>query len=185
MKQYPHELSGGMRQRVVIAMAISCKPKLLIADEPTTALDVTIQAGILELLKELQKEYGMAVLLITHNLGVVASVADRVIVMYGGKIVESGTTAQIFYEAMHPYTKALLKAVPKEREEQKRLTAIPGTPPNLLDPPKGCPFIARCEERMNVCADLFPNGASSGHQCFCHLNDPEYQEWVLKKKGGL
>lgn len=184
MKQYPHELSGGMRQRVVIAMAIVCRPKLLIADEPTTALDVTIQAQILELLKELQKEYGMAILLVTHNLEIVASMADRVMVMYGGKIVEMGKMQDIFCNSQHPYTKALLKTIPKEDVIQTRLTTIPGTPPNLVNPPRGCPFIARCSERMNICNEEFPKShGRNEHECFCHLCDPEYEKWKHMMEG--
>lgn len=184
MKQYPHELSGGMRQRIVIAMAIACHPQLLIADEPTTALDVTIQAQILELLKELQKEYGMTILLVTHNLGIVASMADKVMVMYGGKIVEMGETEEIFYTPKHPYTKALLRAIPKEDTESKRLTVIPGTPPNLLNPPKGCPFVARCEGHMKICGEEFPEGyEENAYRCYCHLYSPEYLTWKQQKEG--
>lgn len=175
MEQYPHELSGGMRQRVVIAMAIACRPKLLIADEPTTALDVTIQAQILELLKELQMEYGMTVLLVTHNLGVVASAADRVLVMYGGKIVESGTAEEIFYHPGHPYTQALLQMIPKTGSTRRRLFSIPGTPPNLYHPPKGCPFLARCSHRMVICKDECPGRyEKEGHECRCFLYAPEF-----------
>ena len=168
MKQYPHELSGGMRQRVVIAMAIACRPQLLIADEPTTALDVTIQAEILELLQELQKEYKMSILIVTHNLGVVATIADRVVVMYGGKIMETGTTEEIFYEPRHPYTKALLETIPEAEERKKKLPVIPGTPPNLINPPKGCPFMARCPKRMNICGMSFPK---KNERCYCYLYD--------------
>lgn len=178
MRQYPHELSGGMRQRVVIAMAIACKPRLLIADEPTTALDVTIQAQILDLLKELKEEYGMSILLVTHNLGVVASMADRVMIMYGGKILEMGTTEEIFYEPGHPYTKALLDTIPRDENRGGPLRVIPGTPPNLLRPPKGCPFLARCRERMQICSEEFPDGYMEGtHRCHCFLKSPEYAEW--------
>lgn len=181
MQQYPYQLSGGMRQRVVIAMAIACRPKLLIADEPTTALDVTIQAQILELLKELKKEYGMTILLVTHNLGVVASAADRVLVMYGGKIVEAGTATDIFYHPGHPYTKALLQMIPRTGQRQKRLNGIAGTPSNLYHPPRGCPFIARCSHRMVICNEEFPDRYEyEGHECSCFLHAPEYLR--LKKE---
>lgn len=183
MKQYPYELSGGMRQRVVIAMAIACRPQLLIADEPTTALDVTIQAQILELLKDLQKEYGMTILLVTHNLGIVATMADKVMVMYGGKIVETGKTEEIFYNPKHPYTKALLRAIPQEDKVRRRLTTIPGTPPNLLNPPKGCPFVARCENHMKICGEEFPEEyEEKGHRCYCHLYSLEYLAWKRHKE---
>lgn len=178
MKQYPHELSGGMCQRVVIAMAIACKPRLLIADEPTTALDVTIQAQILELLEELKAEYKMSILLVTHNLGVVASVADRVMIMYGGKILEMGTTEEIFYRPRHPYTRALLETILGDGNRGRPLRVIPGTPPGLLHPPKGCPFLARCKERMKICSEEFPEGyMEGGHRCHCFLRSPEYLRW--------
>lgn len=155
--QYPHEFSGGMRQRVMIAIALACRPKVLIADEPTTALDVTIQGQILNLLKELQKEINMAVVLITHDLGVVASVADRVAVMYAGKIVETGTVDEIFYQAGHPYTVGLQKAIPNPLEpEEGALVSIPGTPPDLFSPPVGCSFFARCPSAMKVCEGFEP-----------------------------
>lgn len=183
MKQYPHELSGGMKQRVVIAMAIACRPKLLIADEPTTALDVTIQAQILELLKELQKEYGMAVLIVTHNMGVVSAIADRVLVMYGGKLLEEGTVRQIFHEAKHPYTQALLRTLPKERQRKTRLPVIPGTPPLLTEEREGCPFCARCPYRMVICQETFPNRREEGgHGCFCFREYEEYKS--IMRKGG-
>ncbi len=154
MNQYPHEFSGGMRQRVMIAMALSCSPKLLIADEPTTALDVTIQAQILELLGELQKKEGMSVVLITHDLGVVASTCSRIAVMYCGKIMEDGLTREIFYHPQHPYTRALLRAVPKPVTGQKeRLEAIPGAAPSLLELPQGCPFRDRCQFACAKCAE--------------------------------
>lgn len=155
--QYPHEFSGGMRQRVMIAIALACRPKVLIADEPTTALDVTIQGQILNLLKELQKEINMAVVLITHDLGVVASVADRVAVMYAGKIVETGTVDEIFYQPGHPYTVGLQKAIPNPLEpEEGALTSIPGSPPDLFSPPVGCSFFARCPSAMKVCEGFEP-----------------------------
>lgn len=183
MNQYPHELSGGMRQRIVIAMAIACKPKLLIADEPTTALDVTIQAQILELLKELQREYGMAILLVTHNLGVVASMADRIMVMYGGKIVEKGSLDEVFYQARHPYTKALLRVRFEADKRRQKLDVIPGMPPRLINPPKGCPFLERCREGMRICAEQFPETYGEKHTCSCYLYSPEYLEWKKQLEG--
>ncbi len=150
-KQYPHQLSGGMRQRIVIAIALACEPKLLIADEPTTALDVTIQAQILELIKELQAKLGFAVLFITHDLGVVANISDYVAVMYAGKIVEKGTTEEVFYNSQHPYTWGLLSSMPDlESDGTEKLYNIPGTPPNLLNPPKGDAFAPRSEYALNI-----------------------------------
>ncbi len=149
--EYPHQLSGGMRQRVMIAMALSCNPAIIIADEPTTALDVTIQAQILALLERLQKEFGMAVMLITHDLAVIAEVADRVIVMYAGKVVESGNTIEIFEEPLHPYTKALLASIPVLMEKKNRLSVIPGTVPNPTEFPRGCRFGPRCSYVMPKC----------------------------------
>mgnify|MGYP000854514638 CR=1 FL=1 len=158
MKQYPHEFSGGMRQRVLIAMALACKPKLLIADEPTTALDVTIQAQILDLIRELQAKTGMAVVLITHDLGIVASLCQRLMVMYGGLIMETGSVEDIFYRPMHPYTRALLRSVPSiDSEEDKRLIPIDGQAPSLIDPPKGCPFAPRCPMREAGCEAAVPD----------------------------
>lgn len=152
INRYPHEFSGGMRQRVCIAMAISSDPKLLIADEPTTALDVTIQAQILSVLKELNKSMKSSIMLITHDLGVVYNICDRVVVMYGGRIMEIGTVNEIFENPKHPYTVGLLKSIPKGRNSKKeRLVSIDGTPPNLLNPPKGCPFYDRCNEKMDIC----------------------------------
>ncbi len=148
---YPHQLSGGMRQRAMIAMALSCQPKLLIADEPTTALDVTIQAQVLRLLKEIQREMGMAVMLITHDLGVVAEIADRVAVMYAGRIVESGPIGAIFEEMRHPYTRGLLESIPQLEERRERLNAIPGQVPNPLELPKGCKFHPRCFLAIDDC----------------------------------
>ena len=156
INQYPHEFSGGMRQRAMIAIALSCNPKVLIADEPTTALDVTIQAQILELLRDLQKETNTAIILITHDLGVVANAADRVAVMYGGKVVETGTVDEIFYQPKHPYTWGLLGSMPKLNDENEELQSIPGSPPDLKDPPKGCPFAARCPYAMKVCDQHMP-----------------------------
>lgn len=151
MQQYPHELSGGMRQRVMIAMALACEPDILIADEPTTALDVTIQAQILELMQKLQKEMGMAIIMITHDLGVVAQLCDRVIVMYAGAIAEQGSVEEVFYHPSHEYTKGLLRSIPTVDGEEEALKPIPGTPIDLLHIPKGCPFAPRCDEAMQVC----------------------------------
>lgn len=151
MKQYPYEHSGGMRQRVMIAMALACEPDILIADEPTTALDVTIQAQILELMKSLQKELGMAIIMITHDLGVVAQMCDEVIVMYAGSICEQGTADEIFYNPKHEYTKGLLRSIPTLGDEKERLQPITGTPIDLLNMPKGCPFAPRCDAAMKIC----------------------------------
>jgi oligopeptide transport system ATP-binding protein len=157
IKQYPHEFSGGMRQRVMIAMALSSAPKLLIADEPTTALDVTIQAQIMDLLQEIKEKTNTAIILITHDLGVVASMADRVAVMYAGKIVETGSAEDIFYRPKHPYTKALLRSLPTtDMDRSIRLVSIPGTPPDLLNPPTGCGFASRCNDCMKICHEELP-----------------------------
>ena len=175
-KQYPHEYSGGMRQRAMIAMALSCDPKLLIADEPTTALDVTIQAQIMDLLVELKEKINTAIILITHDLGVVAGVADRVAVMYAGKVVETGTVQDIFYRNSHPYTQALLKSLPSpETTKDETLTAIPGTPPDLLNPPVGCAFAARCKHCMQICLEEQPPEfqVSEGHCASCWLLHPD------------
>ncbi len=180
MRQYPHALSGGMRQRVMIAMALICSPKLLIADEPTTALDVTIQAQILELMKDIQKKTGMAIVFITHNLGVVAEVCDRVSVMYAGHIVEQGDVKDIFYHPAHPYTKGLLRSMPRVDElEHERLIPIEGTPVDLLDPPAGCPFGPRCEHCMKVCLHSAPPTLEleeEGHTAACWLYVKEMKE---------
>lgn len=171
-KQYPHEFSGGMRQRAMIAMALSCNPKLLIADEPTTALDVTIQAQIIDLLSDVRKEFDTAIILITHDLGVVASLADRIAVMYAGKVVETGTGKDIFYNPSHPYTKALLSSLPKhDTNKEDTLTSIPGTPPDLLNPPKGCGFASRCTKCMKICREKQPPvfKVSEGHESSCWL----------------
>ena len=172
MKQYPHELSGGMRQRVMIAMGLICNPKLLIADEPTTALDVTIQAQILELIKKLQEERKMSVVFITHNLGVVAEVCDKVSVMYAGKIVEQGTVDDIFYNPSHPYTLGLMRSMPRvDAEEYERLIPIEGNPVDMLNPPEGCGFGARCEYCMNICLRKEPPTVDlgNGHRSSCWL----------------
>lgn len=156
IKQYPHEFSGGQRQRIMIAMAMICKPDLLIADEPTTALDVTVQAQILKLMKDLQRETKMSIILITHDLGVIAGTADRILIMYGGKIMEQGTRREIFYSTAHPYTKGLLKSVPNPEKPKERLIPIEGQPPDLLNPPKGCPYVQRCPQAMKVCLEHEP-----------------------------
>jgi oligopeptide transport system ATP-binding protein len=176
VKQYPHELSGGMRQRVMIAIALACNPKLLIADEPTTALDVTIQAQIIELMKKLQEKTNASIILITHDLGVVADMAQRVIVMYAGKVVEQGTLDDIFYRAEHPYTWGLLRSVPRlDQNSDEELVPIPGTPPDLFAPPKGCAFAARCPYAMEVCLNEDPEHTllSSGHSAACWLLHPD------------
>ena len=172
---YPHEFSGGMRQRVMIALALSCNPKLLIADEPTTALDVTIQAQILSLIKSLNKQFGMTTMLITHDLGVVATVCDKVAVMYGGLIMEYGTVDEIFYHPRHPYTMGLLGSIPHvDGGEKRRLIPIDGTPPDLINPPKGCPFSTRCKYCMNVCTqEQPPYFAEDKHRTMCWLLDAD------------
>lgn len=174
MRQYPHEFSGGMRQRVLIGMALCCQPKLLIADEPTTALDVTIQAQILELLKDLKEVNQTSIVLITHDMGVVASTCSRVLIMYGGLIMEEGLVEEIFYHAKHPYTKALLKAIPSiDLPEGERLKSIDGMPPSLKNPPVGCPFFERCENAMPRCRQELPKykSYSSTHRGMCHLEE--------------
>lgn len=156
MKQYPFEHSGGMRQRVMIAMALACEPDILIADEPTTALDVTIQAQILDLIQDLQKQMGMAVIMITHDLGVIADMCDEIIVMYGGKVCERGTTDEIFYNPRHEYTKGLIRSIPRISEKHERLIPIPGSPVDLLNLPKGCAFASRCDRAMKICLEQPP-----------------------------
>lgn len=176
LKQYPHELSGGMRQRVMIAIALACEPKLLIADEPTTALDVTIQAQILELMQELRKKLGMSIIMITHDLGVVASMCEKIAVMYAGHIVEYGTADEIFYNPSHEYTKGLIKSIPKLNAEKiERLVPIEGQPVDLLNPPAGCPFAPRCSECMKICLNKMPpkTELSDTHYSYC---------WLLQKK---
>lgn len=173
INQYPHEYSGGMRQRAMIAMALACQPRLLIADEPTTALDVTIQAQILELMKNLQKKMETSIILITHDLGVVAETCERVVVMYAGKVIETGTVKEIFEHPQHPYTKGLLKSVPRlDMDKNIPLSPILGTPPDLLDPPKGCSFYSRCEHAMRICKKYDPElervGDSQITACWLH-----------------
>jgi oligopeptide transport system ATP-binding protein len=173
--QYPHEFSGGMRQRAMIAIALACNPKILIADEPTTALDVTIQAQIMDLIGDLQEKLGTAVILVTHDLGVVADVADRIQVMYAGQIIERGTVDEIFTNPQHPYTWALLQSVPRlDTKNKDTLYSLQGTPPDLIKPPVGCPFAARCEYCMQVCLDEMPEGTviSDTHEVLCWLKHP-------------
>ncbi|MDD6004236.1 MAG: ABC transporter ATP-binding protein [Firmicutes bacterium] len=180
IKQYPFEFSGGMRQRIVIAIALTCNPKLIIADEPTTALDVTIQAQVLELIDDLRRETNAAVIMITHDLGVVAKLCDRVMIMYGGKLVEEGSDKDIFYNPKHEYTKGLLNCIANpEDDSDKPLEPIAGSPPDLLNPPKGCPFVDRCESAMKVCKEYMPETTDFGgvHKCRCWLNHP------MAKKG--
>ncbi|QRG68672.1 ABC transporter ATP-binding protein [Brevibacillus choshinensis] len=183
-EQYPHELSGGMRQRVGIAMALACHPQLIIADEPTTALDVTIQAQILRLMKELQEQLNTSIILITHDLGVVAELADHVAVMYAGVVVESGRVEEIFDNPRHPYTQGLLQSVPRLLAgKQERLIPIEGTPPDLFRPPAGCPFAARCQFAMEICLEHMPlaESFSERHEASCWLNDPRAQRagaWI-------
>ncbi len=173
ISQYPFEFSGGMRQRIIIAIALACNPKLIIADEPTTALDVTIQAQVLELIDSLREESSSSIIMITHDLGVVAKLCDRVAIMYGGKIVEIGTDQEIFYEPKHPYTLGLLSCIANPEDDLvEELHPIPGSPPDLLNPPKGCPFVDRCEKAMRICKDHMPENTvfSDTHQCRCWLN---------------
>lgn len=189
LSNYPHEFSGGMRQRAMIAMALACSPEILIADEPTTALDVTIQAQILRLIKKFNEEMNMSTILITHDLGVVADMCQRILVMYGGLIMEEGTRSQIFYNPKHPYTMGLLKSIPKATDEKQRLVPILGTPPDLLHPPKGCPFCSRCQFAMNICGQKQPPyfEDTDGHRVMCWLmhEDAPYIEAYEKQKGGV
>lgn len=175
VRQYPHQFSGGMRQRVMIAIAFACSPNVLICDEPTTALDVTIQNQILDLIKDLQKKTNNAVILITHDLGVVANIAHRVAVMYAGKIVEEGSSEDIFYHPRHPYTMALISSVPRlDLKNKKALSSIPGSPPDLLNPPAGCAFSPRCSHCMQICREQEPpvTSFSEGHKAACWLHHP-------------
>ena len=183
VKQNPHEFSGGMRQRVMIAIALACEPRLLIADEPTTALDVTIQAQIIELMKELKDQTNTSIILITHDLGVVAGLCSRVLVMYAGQIVESGTLDEVFYRPGHPYTYSLLRAVPRlDAKVKERLVSIPGQPPDLLNPPKGCSFAPRCEFAMRICQERPPEerAVNDGHFVKCWLTVPGAPQVSLK-----
>ena len=181
MKQYPFEFSGGMRQRIMIAMALACEPDILIADEPTTALDVTIQAQILELMQSLQKELGMAIIMITHDLGVVAQMCDEVIVMYAGSICEQGTADEIFYNPKHEYTKGLMRSIPTVDNDDEKLEPITGTPIDLLNMPEGCPFAPRCDAAMKICLKQRCERMqiNEWHQAACWVNVKEAQE-----KGG-
>ena len=172
VRQYPFELSGGMRQRVMIAMALACEPDILIADEPTTALDVTIQAQILELIQALQKKMGMAVILVTHDLGVIADMCDNIVVMYGGRICERGTAREIFYNPKHEYTRGLLRSIPNVSNMKTKLVPISGTPINMLNLPKGCAFCARCDSAMKICLSVPPEELwiNDEHKAACWLN---------------
>lgn len=184
VKQYPYELSGGMRQRVMIAMALACEPDILIADEPTTALDVTIQAQILELMQSLQKKLGMAIIMVTHDLGVIADMCDEIIVMYGGRVCERGTAEDIFYRPSHEYTKGLLKSIPSVDKMGERLVPISGTPINLLNMPKGCAFCPRCENAMKICIEEIPPEMQmpDGHFASCWMNVKKQME--AQQEGG-
>ncbi|MDD6445449.1 MAG: ABC transporter ATP-binding protein [Lachnospiraceae bacterium] len=178
LKQYPHELSGGMRQRVMIAMALVCEPDILIADEPTTALDVTIQAQILELMQNLQKKLGMAIIMVTHDLGVIASMCDEILVMYGGRVCERGTADDIFYRPAHEYTKGLLRSIPRVDNLKEKLVPIGGTPINLLQMPEGCAFCPRCDAAMKICLTQKPEELriSDSHLASCWMNVKDIYE---------
>ena len=184
VKQYPFELSGGMRQRVMIAMALACEPDILIADEPTTALDVTIQAQILELMQELQGRLGMAIILVTHDLGVIAEMCDEIIVLYGGRVCERGTTDDIFYDPSHEYTKGLLNSIPSITRIKERLKPIAGTPINILNMPLGCAFASRCDSAMKVCLTVVPDELtlSETHKAACWLNVKKMAEESRKEE---
>lgn len=188
--QYPHQFSGGMRQRAMIAIALACNPQLIIADEPTTSLDVTIQAQILELLQSLQNRLGMTIILITHNLGVVARISRTIAVMYAGKVVEEGTAPQVFHNSAHPYTRALLRSVPRlDLQARTTLESIPGTPPDLFTLPRGCAFAARCKRVMRICQerDSEPRLLEEGHRVSCWLWHEDYprKSELLTKEGGI
>ena len=172
LKQYPHELSGGMRQRVMIAMALACEPDILIADEPTTALDVTIQAQILELMQSLQKKLGMAIIMITHDLGVIASMCDEIIVMYAGRVCERGTADEIFYNPRHEYTKGLLRSIPRLGMKHEKLIPIAGSPVDLTNMPRGCAFASRCDRAMKICLEQLPDELpiNDEHLASCWMN---------------
>ena len=188
MKQYPFELSGGMRQRVMIAMALACEPDILIADEPTTALDVTIQAQILDLMRDLQKKMGMAIIMITHDLGVVAQMCDEVIVMYAGSICEQGTADEIFYNPRHEYTKGLMRSIPTAENNGQRLEPITGTPIDLLNMPKGCPFAPRCEAAMKICLKEKPVRMliNDDHMATCWMNVKKgVEDGSITEEGGV
>ena len=172
IRMYPHEFSGGMRQRVMIAISLLCRPKLLIADEPTTALDVTVQAQIMQLLADLQKDFGMSIILITHDLGVVAGNSDDMLVMYGGEIMEIGKTESLYSKPTHPYTQGLMSAVPRLNDSEERLITIPGNPPNMMKPPEGCPFSPRCNYSNDKCSNVSPILScvdKSGYYRACHV----------------
>lgn len=183
MRRYPHQLSGGMRQRVMVAIALVCNPKILFADEPTTALDVTIQAQIIDLINELKEKLGTSVVLITHDLGVVAKMAERIYVMYAGQVVEHGDARTIFRNPRHPYTQGLLASSPRlDAENKAQLSSIPGTPPDLIAPPVGCPFAARCSHAMKICARCQPEYtrfAEPGHYAACWLHHPNAKGGAL------
>ena len=189
LKQYPFELSGGMRQRVMIAMALACEPDILIADEPTTALDVTIQAQILELMQDLQKKLGMAIIMVTHDLGVIAELCDEIVVMYGGRFCERGTADEIFYNPRHEYTKGLLRSIPNINNMKERLVPIAGTPINMLNMPKGCAFCARCDSAMKMCLEQVPEERfiNENHKASCWINTRDnvgYIDLPEKEEGG-
>mgnify|MGYP002861585243 CR=1 FL=1 len=186
LKQYPHELSGGMRQRVMIAMALACEPEILIADEPTTALDVTIQAQILELMQDLQKKMGMSIIMITHDLGVIADMCDEIIVMYAGKVCERGTADEIFYNPCHEYTKGLIRSIPRISQQHEKLVPIAGSPVDLLNLPSGCAFASRCDRAMKICLTEQPQEirVNNDHIAACWANTLRMYQASLKAKEG-